>query len=73
VEGAFPERTRQLEAAEASLQEWTRQLEAAQAALDTRVHEAVQEAVRKLQEDQRVGVQRITNWAGEASSALVPL
>ena len=42
-------------------------------ALDARVQEAVQEAVRKLQEDQRVGVQRITNWAGEASLALVPL
>ena len=42
---------------EASLQEKIRQLEAAQAALDTRVQEAVQEAVRKLQEDQRMGAQ----------------
>ena len=42
---------------EASLQEKTRQLEAAQAALDARVEEAVQ----KLQEDQRKGAQRITN------------
>ena len=42
---------------EASLQEKTRQLEAAQAALDARVQEAVQEAVRKLQEDQRMGAQ----------------
>ena len=53
---------------EASLQEKTRQLEAAQAALDAQVQEAVQEAVRKLQEDQR-----IIDWASEASSALVPL
>ena len=57
----------------ASLQEKTRQLEAAQAALDARVQEAVQEAVRKLQEDQHMGAQRIIDWAGEASSALVPL
>jgi len=40
---------------EALLQEKTRQLEAAQAALDAQVQEAVQEAVRKLQEDQRMG------------------
>jgi len=44
-------------------------VEAAQAALDARV----QEAVRKLQEDQRKGAQRITDWVGEASLALVPL
>ena len=40
---------------EAKLVERTRQVEAAQAALDPRVQEAVQEAVRKLQEDQRMG------------------
>ena len=40
---------------EASLQEKARQLEAAQAALDAQVQEAVQEAVRKLQEDQLGG------------------
>jgi len=40
---------------ESSLQEKTRQLEAAQAALDARVQEAVQEAVRKLQEDSTWG------------------
>jgi len=50
---------------EASLQEKARQLEAAQAALDAQV--------RKLQEDQRMGAQRIIDWACEASSALVPL
>ena len=54
---------------EASLQEKARQLEAAQAALDAQV----QEAVRKLQEDQLRGAQRIVDWASEASSALVPL
>ena len=58
---------------EASLQEKTRQLEAAQAALDAQVQEVVQEAARKLQEDQRMGAQRIIDWASEASSALVPL
>src|SRR6185503_17568649 len=58
---------------EASLQEKACQLEAAQAALDAQVQEAVQDAVRKLQEDQRMGAQRIINWASEARSALVPL
>ena len=48
-------------------------MEAAQEALDTRVQEAVQEAVQKHQEDQRVGAQRIPDWATEASLALVPL
>ena len=42
---------------EASLQEKTRQLEVAQVSLDARVKEAVQEAVRKLQEDQHMGAQ----------------
>ena len=58
---------------EAKLQERTREVEAARAALDARVQEVVQEAVRKLQEDQRVGPQRIADWASEASLALVPL
>ena len=39
----------------AELEERTREVEAAKVALDTRVQEAVQEAVRKLQEDQRAG------------------
>ena len=42
-------------------------------ALDAQVQEAVQEAALKLQEDQRMGAQRIIDWASEASSALVPL
>jgi len=58
---------------EASLQEKTRQLKVAQAALYAQVQEVVQEAARKLQEDQRWAAQRIIDWASEASSALVPL
>ena len=57
----------------AELEERSREVEAAKAALDTRVQEAVQEAVRKHQEDQRVGAQQIADWATEASLALVPL
>ena len=57
----------------AEFEERTREVEATKAALDTRVQEAVQEAVRKLQEDQRVGAQRIADWASKASLALVPL
>ena len=57
----------------AELEERSHEMEAAKAALDTRVQEAVQEAVRKLQEDQRAGAQRIADWASEASLALVPL
>ena len=37
------------------------------------MQEVVQEAALKLQEDQRIGAQRIIDWAGEASLALVPL
>ena len=37
------------------------------------MQEAVQEAVRKLQEDYLRRPQRIIDWASEASSALVPL
>ena len=48
-------------------------MEVARAALDTRMQEAVQEAVRKHQEDQRVGAQRIADWATKVSLALVPL
>ena len=55
------------------LEERSREVEVAKAALDTRVQEAVQEAVRKHQEDQRVEAQRIADWATEASLALVPL
>ena len=57
----------------AELEERSREVEAPKAALDNRVQEAVQEAVQKLQEDQRVGAQRIADWASEASLALVSL
>ena len=53
----------------AELEERSLEVEATKAALDTRV----QEVVRKLQEDQRVGAQRIADWATEESLALVPL
>ena len=56
----------------ARLEERSREVEEARAALDTRVQEAVQEAVRKLQEEQRAGAQQIVDWAGETSLALVP-
>jgi len=62
-----------VEKKKAELEERSREVEAAKAALDTRVHGAVQEAVRKHQEDQCVGAQRIADWAAEASLALVPL
>ena len=39
----------------------------------TRQAEEAHAAVEKLRMDQRVGVQRIADWAGEASLALVPL
>ena len=55
------------------LEERLREVEAAKAALDSRVQEAVHEVVRKLQEEQRAGAQRIVDWAGEASLALVPI
>ena len=57
----------------AQLEERSREVEKAKAALHTRVQEAVQEAVQKLQEDQLRGAQRIVDWASEASLALVPL
>ena len=53
----------------AELEERSQEVEATKAALDTRV----QEAVRKLQEDQRAGAQRIADWSSEVSLALVPL
>ena len=53
---------------EALLQEKARQLEAAQAALDAQVQEAVQEAIRKLQEDQLWFYLNESNPSGGASS-----
>ena len=45
----------------ADLEERTREVEVAKAALDTRVQEAVLEAVQKLQEDQLRGAQWIVD------------
>ena len=45
----------------AELEERSREMEVSKAALDTRVQEAVQEAVWKYQEDQRIGAQQIAD------------
>jgi hypothetical protein len=58
---------------EARFEARTHQLEEAQAALDSRVQVAAWKAVEKLQTEHRAGIQRIADWAGEASMALVPL
>ena len=50
-------RKAELEERSCELEERSRGVEVAKAALDTRVQEAVQEAVRKHQEDQRVEAQ----------------
>jgi hypothetical protein len=58
---------------EVELEERSKLLKANESALDQRVLEASQKAVEECQAQQRAGLQRIANWAGEASSALVPL
>jgi hypothetical protein len=73
------EKEQALEEKERMLGEWVCQFKAAQAAQAAQVAPGSQavEAMRKTLEDlraeHRVGVQRITAWVGEASSALVPL
>jgi len=69
---SLKKRKESAEKGKAELEERLREVEAAKAALDSRVQEAVQEAVRKLQEEQRAGAQQIVDWAGETSLALVP-
>jgi hypothetical protein len=59
---ALEERVRQFEAAQA-----------AQAAPGPQAVEAMQKTLEDLQAEQRVGVQRIAAWIGEASTTLVPL
>jgi hypothetical protein len=44
-----------------------------QAAPGLQAVEAMKKTLEDLQVEQRVGVQRITAWAGEATTALVPL
>jgi hypothetical protein len=55
------------------LEERVCQFEAAQAAPSPQVAEAAKKALEDLQAEHRTGVQRIAEWAGEASTALVPL
>jgi hypothetical protein len=58
---------------EKKLEERIRQFQAAQAAPGPQVVEATRKALEDLQAEHRAGVQRIAVWAGEASTALVPL
>jgi hypothetical protein len=58
---------------ERKLEERIRQFEAAQAAPGPQATEAAKKALEDLQAEHRAGVQRITEWAGEASTTLVPL
>ena len=61
-EWALEERVRQFEAVRAT-----------QAAPGPQAVEAMQKTLEDLQAEQRVGVQRIAAWIGEASTTLVPL
>jgi hypothetical protein len=56
---------------ERKLEEQIRQFNAAQAAPGPQAVEATRKALEYLQAEYRAGVQRITAWAGEASTALV--
>jgi hypothetical protein len=58
---------------ERKLEEQIRQFNAAQAALGPQAMEATRKALEDLQAEHRAGVQRIVEWAGEASTTLVPL
>ncbi|KAJ1296110.1 hypothetical protein BS78_01G273800 [Paspalum vaginatum] len=58
---------------EAELADQERQLLAERAALEKLKQGAAQQAAVEDQEQMRAGLQHIADWAGEASSALVPL
>ena len=58
---------------ERKLEEQIRQFDAAQEALGPQAMEATRKALEDLQAEHRAGVQRIAEWAGEASTTLVPL
>jgi hypothetical protein len=58
---------------ERKLEEQIRQFDAAQAAPGPQAMEATRKALKDLQAEHRAGVQRIAEWAGEASTTLVPL
>jgi hypothetical protein len=58
---------------ERKLEEQICQFDAAQAAPGPQEMEATRKALEDLQVEHRTGVQRIAEWAGEASTTLVPL
>ena len=58
---------------EAELADQEKQLLVERAALEQLKQDAVLQAVAEDREQMRAGLQRIADWAGEASSALVPL
>jgi hypothetical protein len=58
---------------ERKLEEQIRQFDAAQATPGPQAMEATKKALEDLQAEHRAGVQRIAEWAGEASTTLVPL
>jgi hypothetical protein len=61
------------EGKERKLEEHIRQFNAAQAAPGPQAMEATRKALEDLQAEHCAGVQRIAEWAGEASTTLVPL
>jgi peptidoglycan DL-endopeptidase RipA len=63
----------EVEEKERKLEEQIHQFNAAQAAPGPQAMEATRKALKDLQAEHRAGVQRIAEWAGEASTALVPL
>jgi hypothetical protein len=63
----------EVEEKEKKLEERVRQFQATQAASGLQAVEATRKALEDLQAEHRAGVQRITAWAGEASTTLVPL
>ena len=58
---------------ERNLEKRVHQFEAAQATLGPQAAEAAKKALEDLQAEHRAGVQRIAEWAGKASTTLVPL
>jgi len=58
---SLKKRKESAEKRKAELEERLREVEAAKAALDSRVQGVVQEAVQKLQEEQRAGGQQIVD------------
>jgi uncharacterized coiled-coil protein SlyX len=63
----------EVEEKQRKLEERIRRFEAAQAAPGPQVAEATKKALEDLQAEHCAGVQRIAEWAGEASTTLVPL